>query len=440
MPRPNILYIFTDQQSAGAMSCAGNPYVHTPAMDGLAEGGVRFERAYSPYPLCTPARASMFAGRMPHEVGIDRNGQPIDEAFRQEELGNLLAANGYDCAYGGKWHVPEIAIPEGHGFERICGFDDVELPSRCCEFMTAERGRPFFLVAAFDNPHNICEWRREQSLPWGDIGQPPAVEDCPPLPANFAIPPCEPTVIREAVRANPRVYTQADYSPEQWRRYRWAYNRLVEKVDGHIGTILDCLREKGLAENTLVLFSSDHGDHQGAHRLSQKSILYEEAARVPFIVRMKGLTQGEHVDTHLVSNGPDLYATICDFAGIEMPDGMFGRSVRPLLSGESVADWPDHLVAETNFPAIECPGRMVRTEQFKYVAYARGPYREQLFDLENDPGEMANLADCSHYQEVLQHHRGLLRAWCEKTNDGFGGHHYSHRETPFMVPGDDYYG
>jgi len=423
------------------MSCAGNPYLHTPALDSLAACGVRFDSAYSPYPLCTPARASMFSGRMPHEVGIDQNDQPIDEAFRQEELGNLLSAHGYDCAYGGKWHIPQIAIPDGHGFQRICGFDDVELPNRCCEFMAEERDRPFFLVAAFDNPHNICEWRREQPLPWGEVGRPPSVEDCPPLPANFAVPPFEPAVIREAVRDDPKVYTQLDYSPEQWRRYRWAYNRLVEKVDAHIGKILDCLRETGLDDSTLVIFSSDHGDHQGAHRLSQKSILYDEAARVPFLVGMNGVTQPGHVDTsHLVSNGPDLYATICDFAGVELPDGMFGRSVRALVSGEPVANWPDHLVAETSFAEIGCRGRMVRTDRFKYVAYDRGPYREQLFDLDSDPGEMANLADCSHYRDVLQHHRSLLRAWCEKTNDNFGGKHYSHRDTPFMVPGDDYYG
>ena len=122
--KPNILYIFTDQQFAGAMSCAGNEDVHTPSLDRLAAEGVRFEKAYCAFPLCTPSRASMFAGRWPHELGIKGNGVPIGEAFQPEELGHLLSNAGYDCAYGGKWHVPEIAIPDGHGFRNINGFDD----------------------------------------------------------------------------------------------------------------------------------------------------------------------------------------------------------------------------------------------------------------------------------------------------------------------------
>ncbi len=440
MTRPNILYIFTDQQSADATSCAGNPELETPALDRLAASGVRFERAYCTYPLCTPARASMFTGRMPHEVGITDNGMPIEEAFREQELGHLLSAAGYECAYGGKWHIPEIAVPDGHGFERICGFDDVELPRRCAQFLARRRDRPFFLVASFDNPHNICEWRREQPVPWGPIGDPPRVEDCPPLPPNYAVPPFEPQVIREAVRRDPQVYAQADYSDEQWRRYRWAYNRLVEKVDRGIGQMLDALRESGLQETTLVIFSSDHGDHQGAHHLSQKSIFYEEAARVPFIVSLNGMTEPGLVDRdHLVSNGLDLFSTVCDFAGVEPPEGLAGRSLRPILAGEDTPEWRDHLVCETRFPEIGCDGRMVVTDRYKYIAYSWGSYREQLFDLQTDAGEMVNLALSSRHRDVLHRHRQLLREWCAATDDNFGGRHYSHPDVPFTLPGDEYY-
>jgi arylsulfatase A-like enzyme len=297
-------------------------------------------------------------------------------------------------------------------------------------------------VASFDNPHNICEWRRQQTLPWGPIGEPPRVEECPSLPANFAIPPFEPEAIR-IIAANSRmIYPGPTYSAEQWRRYRWAYYRLVETVDAQIGEILAALEDSGLADDTVVIFSSDHGDGHGAHQLVQKTFLYEEAVRVPMLVRLPGSTRSMYVDrTHLVSSCLDLYATVCDLAGVSLPAGSAGRSLRPLLHGKdtsSDAEWRDHLVAETRFGRAACDGRMVRTEQFKYVVYGWGAYREQLFDLYADPGEMVNLAVSSRRADVLQTHRDLLRAWCERTGDNFSGAHYSHPPTPYMIPGDEY--
>jgi len=423
--RPNILYIFTDQQSAGALSCAGNEELHTPASDALAARGARFDRAYCTYPLCTPARASMFAGRMPHELGITGNGHEIDEAFRRQTLGVLLGRAGYDCAYGGKWHVPQAAIPDGeHGFRRICGFNDLALPEACAEFMAARRDGPFFLVASFDNPHNICEWRREQALPWGDLPTPPVVEDCPALPPNFAIAPFEAEAVTLLRNADPRIYPGPGYSNEQWRRYRWAYHCLVEKVDAQIGRVLDALEAAGLADRTLVLLSSDHGDHQGCHHLAQKTIPYEEALRVPLIAAGVGVAAGR-VDRHLVSNGLDLYATVCDAAGVELPEGVRGRSLRPLLAGDEPDDWPDHLVCESRLGPGHYAARVVCTERYKYVAYDYGAYREQLFDLQRDPGEMVNLAVRSRLGEVLQQHRERLRDWCQQTGDTFAVGHDS---------------
>jgi arylsulfatase A-like enzyme len=437
LSQPNILYIFTDQQSADAMSCAGNPEVQTPALDRLADGGVRFTQAYCTYPLCTPARASMFTGRMPHQVGITTNNQPIDERYRHEELGHLLAAAGYECLYGGKWHVPEISIPEGHGFRSICPFDDVGLPHRVRAFLERPHIRPFFLVASFDNPHNICEYRRQQNLPWGPIGPAPRLEDCPSLPANYAIPPFEPEAVRVISGDDPRIYP-ASYSDEQWRQYRWGYYRLVEKVDAQIGQILDALDETGLAENTVVIFSSDHGDAAGSHHLVQKSFLYDEQTRVPFIVRMPGIGPTGREDAHLVSNGLDFYATVCELAGVELPAGIEGRSIVPLLKGDAGVEWHQHVLAETHWDRHRCDGRMVRTARFKYVAYTWGAYREALYDMVRDPGEMVNLALRSTYADVLQMHRTLLRDWCARTGDSFYGHHYSHPEQPFIVPGDEY--
>ena len=419
--RPNILFIFTDQQSAYAMSCAGNADLNTPAMDSLAQTGVRFENAYCTQPLCTPARASLFTGLMPHECGINANGQPIPERLRPQELGNVFQDAGYECVYGGKWHVPEIAVPEGHGFRQICGFNDRDLAGRCTEFLKQDHEKPFFLVASFDNPHNICEWARSQRLPWGPIPEVP-VEDCPNLPQNFAIPPFEPEAIRIEQATFKEVHPTSRFTDEHWRQYRHAYYRLCEKVDAEIGRILEALREQGLEEDTLVVFSSDHGDGHAAHHWNQKSVLYEEVVRIPFIVSLKGVTQPGRVDSHLVSNGLDLFPTLCDYAGVDVPDGLRGRSVRPLAEGQDPADWRDDLAVTTYFDIPHYRGtqaRMIRTQRYKYAVYSIGLYREQLTDLENDPGEMVNLAVNSNFRDVLQEHRGRLAQWCEETGDRF---------------------
>ena len=435
--RPNILYIFTDQQYAGAMSCTGNPDLHTPAMDSIAEAGVRFEQAYCTYPLCTPSRASMWTGRMPHEVGVRWNFDSMTDTARQQGLGHILSAAGYECVYGGKWHIPDVLeIPEGHGFRSICNINDNLLADRCVDFLKGRHEKPFFLVASFDNPHNIMDWVQERVLPWGPIPDVPVLENCPNLPPNHAVPPFEPAVIRLQHRAEPVHSFVLDLTPEQWRRFRYAYYRLIEKVDRGIGRVLDALHETGLDEDTLVIFSSDHGDHHGAHSLYCKTFLYEEATRVPLLISMKGVAKVGHVDTaHLISNGLDLFPTVCDYAGAEVPEGLEGRSLRPLLEEGELADWRSHLVAETWLNRLDCAGRMVRSESYKYIVYCWGTHREQLFDLENDPGEMVNLAVESRYKGVLDEHRRHLREWCGRTGDNFGHNPYARPEVPFMVPG-----
>lgn len=418
--RPNILYIFTDQQYAGAMSCAGNKDLTTPAMDSLAKTGVLFEKAYCTQPLCTPSRASMFTGFMPYEIDVTSNDKAISDHLRKQELGSVFEPD-YECVYAGKWHVPEISMPEGHGFRNLSDFGDKDLAERCVEFLKQGHNRPFLLVVSFDNPHNICEWARNQKLPWGQV---PRVftEECPDLPVNFAIPPFEPEAIRIEQSTPKGVHPTSGYTDEHWRQYRHAYYRLVEKVDAELGRILDALRDQGLEENTLVIFSSDHGDGLGAHHWNQKSVLYEESIRVPFIVSFKDVTKAGHVDdTNLISNGLDLFPTLCDYADIKVPDGLRGRTVRPLAEGLE-DEWRDQVIVETLFgpPGYQgTQGRMVRTQRYKYMVYSWGQYREQLIDMKEDPGEMVNLAVNNKYQVILQEHRERLARWCKETGDHF---------------------
>ena len=176
----------TDQQTATAMSCAGNEEVHTPNMDRLAQRGVRFSNAYCSMPLSGPSRSSMFTGYTPGQVGLTENGTPMPDSIRTRTLGTLLEESGYECAYAGKWHAHTNSLPakEAFGFENLHGHNDFGLAEACVAFLRRNSEQPFFLVASFDNPHNICEYARHQNPPYASFEE-PALEDCPGLPARI---------------------------------------------------------------------------------------------------------------------------------------------------------------------------------------------------------------------------------------------------------------
>ena len=430
--QPNILYVFTDQQSHVAMSCAGNPDLHTPNMDRLAAEGVMFENSYVTQPLCTPCRGSMFTGLMPHECGTPRNNLPIHEHLRGQELGNAMGAAGYDCLYGGKWHVPEGGMPKDndHGFRVYAARGDTHLADDAIRTLRefVEDGspdkKPFFMVASYVNPHDICQIGRNMALPWGEIEEPePRIEEMPNLPANFTKGPFGPEILTIEQEANWALWPfLRNHTPEDWRRLRWGYYRLVEKVDRQIGQILDGLDELGLADDTVLIFSSDHGDGHGAHQWNQKCVLYDEVVRVPFIVQAPGGKPGTVDRQHLISNGLDIFPTICDYAGIDVPAGLRGHSVRPIVEGRNPDQWRDAVFVETFFDGrrgYDTVGRAVRTDRYKYIVYDRGKYREQLFDLQTDPGEMVNLAVEARHNEKLQDHQRLLRTYVTETGDSF---------------------
>jgi len=422
--RPNILYIFTDQQFAGAMSCAGNPYVKTPALDALAAAGTRFTEAYTACPVCSPARASMLTGLYLHEHGVIINDRRIRADRATVSIEHLLTAQGYECAYAGKWHLAKGQILEGdelqqHPYRVLCGMNDTRVSAACAQFLAEQHDRPFLLVASYLNPHDICHW------PLRVAGRKSfdAVENPPPLPANFAIPENEPTILRQRYLTE-RHQSHAKLTPDLWRQYIAAYYRYVEKVDAEIGKVLAALRQTGLAENTLVIFSSDHGDGMGAHQWLQKCSHYEESVRVPFIVSFPGRIRAGAVDTaHLVASCQDFYATALDYAGVEIPAGCSGRSVRSLAEEGSAKHWRDELVSEIWVPGDRQTawdvtfGRMVRTARYKYAIYNEGERREVLFDMETDRLEMRNLASDPARATALREHRQRLASWCAATND-----------------------
>jgi len=428
--RCNLLVIMTDQQSADALGCASGGYFHTPNLDRLAARGVRFEKAYTSQPICVPARCSMLTGLMPHQTGITYNISKGE--MHGEPLSRQLDEAGYDTGYFGKWHIEHDPNDlDWHGFRTTAHMRgnnldaDIEAPAR--EFLLKEREQPFFAFVSFVNPHDICEAARmingqEEVYKNGDLPPFPQAGKCPPLPANFAVPAIEPTAIREHQQQN-GAYPARDFDAVQWRQYRWAYQQLVTLVDERIGRLLDALEESGQADNTAIVFFSDHGDGNAAHHWNQKNIFYEEIARVPFILVPPGGSKPVENNEALVNACLDLFPTLLDYAELETPNELLGRSLRPVLEG-SACSRHDYVVSQTNLhQAYGEPGpvngRMLRTADYKYVVFDSGKIREQLFHLPSDPGETISLINAADHASALEEHRQLMRDWAQRSGDPF---------------------
>jgi len=418
--QPNILFICTDQQFAGSMSSTGNRDLSTPGMDRIAETGTRFERAYCTHPLCCPARSSFVTGLMPHQTGVMANRMPLHKELLPKTVGNVLRDAGYAAALAGKWHVPGCD-PEDCGLDHLCPTDDARVPKISADYFNVDRDKPFFLFASFINPHDICQVARNQDLPQGPVSRVP-LDKCPGLPPNFAIPSYAPDALQYLRRVSPRIYPTLDWTDDEWRHFRHSYFRLVEKVDAEIVRLLDALDASGKADNTVIIFTSDHGDGHGAHHWNQKTALWEEEIRIPMIVSEPGQAGGRVETERLVSNGLDLMPTVCDYAGVACPEGLDGLSLRPIVDGGVPEAWREELVVETRINFGDGPGgpsyaRALVTDRYKYSVYLMGRNREQLVDLRDDSGEMVNLAVEAKHRDTLQACRDRLRAWGERTGD-----------------------
>lgn len=432
-----ILLILTDQQTASAMSGAGNPHLSTPALDMLAARGTRFTQATCSNPICIPSRASLFSGLMSHRTGVMMNINPCQHRMRGECVVRRLKEAGYRTGYIGKWHVPqEIEDSRWSGFEYLeyCHRNDADaqIPDACRLFLEHGDDHPFFLVASFVNPHDICEVARqlagsEDRLPNGVLPPAPEPEHCPPLPVNAAPPRDEPSVIRIHQRYPELagVYPVAAWTEGTWRQYLWYYYRLVERVDAHIGRVLNALRDSGQQDNTLVIFTSDHGDGAAAHGWNQKTLFYEEVVRVPLIAAM-GTGCARVNDSRLVNTGIDLAATWLDAAGLRQPPDLSGSSFLPQILGKAGPE-PAFAVAQTHLHREfgvrgDSDGRMLRDHHHKYMVFTHSDPAEALFDLKTDPGELINLATHHDHQEKLAAYREKLRAWMEAEDDPFRHH------------------
>jgi arylsulfatase A-like enzyme len=419
--RPNLLLVLTDQQSHTAWSGARNPWLSTPAMDASAAAGTVFEEAYCSYPVCSPSRASIFTSRLPHETGVMVNGQAITAGL--PTMGEIFREAGYRTVYGGKWHLPK-SFDGMTGFEKIAGGHglgavmDAPLADACVDYLQRNRSsaQPLLMVASFMNPHDICDWIRRHP---GSRSHPKR-HQYPPAPPNQFVDPAEPEAIQFHRTAGYDLMSKAVGIASAWMRddfrlYLHDYYRMVEAVDREVGRLLAALRDTGLEGNTIVAFTSDHGEGMGAHRWVQKASLWEESVHVPLMFSGPGIARG-HRARNLAAL-MDILPTFCDFAGIPVPPGARGVSLRPGLEGK---DQPrDFVTSHLRLDSPEKEARMLRTDRYKYVVYNWGARPEQLYDLLEDPGESRNLAREAAGQALLAQHRAMLRAELSQTGDSF---------------------
>lgn len=437
--RPNILLLICDQLSQQAVGAYGHRPASTPRIDHLASGGVRFDRAYTPCPLCTPARAAFWTGLLPHATGVMSNGRdypipPLDEGIAT--LGSLFADAGYQAVHLGKQGCgtalrgfdvrPEqrIVVEPEHPAWTLGAdsFKDIHTTQAAVRFLEEDEARdPFLLVADLNNPHDICHWVGENA---GEHEDTPVPGPLPPLPDNFEIDDLEqrPRPIQYLCCAHRRQSQATRWSRSNYRHYLAAYHHYARRADRCIGQILDALSRSRAAENTLIVFFSDHGDGMARHRqVTKHTGFYEQTTRVPLVFAGRGVAGAGRAVTPPLVSLLDLLPTLCEAAEIAPPTRLHGRSIWPWVrSSRDAADEPAYVTSQwhTEWGYTIEPGRMVRTDRYKYTRYLEDD-AEELFDLWADPGEQRTLIDDPAHTEALRTHRRLLDDCIQRTADPF---------------------
>lgn len=486
MKSPNLLFLFTDEQRADTMAAYGNTRIQTPNLNQLASQSIVFERAYVTQPVCTPSRASILTGLYPHTAGCTENNVPLpaDVPCFPEMLSGGHSTHEYVTAYHGKWHLGDEIFWQ-HGFDEWRSIEDnygryyspgrdpdarstyhafliengftpangkrfgrgetTRLPEEfgkpaylareASRFIRENRDRPFVLFVNFLEPH----------MPFFGPRDDQHDADKVTLPANIDALPTADQPLK--TRLFQRGYYERGHSglplrtEADWRRMIANYWGLCSLVDTHVGTILDTLAECGLDESTIVVYTSDHGDMMGSHRLLAKCVMFEEAARVPLLVRLPGQMACSRIRVPV--SQIDLVPTLLDWMGQPIPEHVEGQSLRPLVEGQKdvpprdvFVEWSGHnngfgdMIGSVSVPeamlqlatreeiiaAITDPVRTVITpDGWKFNCSPLGEH--ELYNLDEDPLETHNLATQEELRPLVEELAGRIRRWQERTAD-----------------------
>ncbi len=441
--RPNVVFVLVDDLRFDALAIDGHPFVETPNLDRLAREGARFSNAFVTTSLCCPSRASLFTGLYAHRHGVTRNDE-IDLDPALVTFPKLLQAAGWRTAFIGKWHMGPGAEPRP-GFDRWVSFEgqgvyfdpllnedgrEVQAKGYVTDLLTDEAVRwigeqtpskPFCLFLSHKATHAPMApaARHRGRYAEREIALPPATRD-----DLAGAPEALRRMVAHGFHRRDFEARAAEPVPERIPPPAWtiadfvrAYLETVLSVDESVGHVVAALEDRGLLEDTLLVFTSDNGYLFGEHQSPDKRLAYEESMHVPLLVRSPRFTAPGTVVDELVLN-VDLAPTLLDLAGLPAAEGLQGRSLAPLLAGERVP-WRDSFLYEYfREPPMEgIPTTLaLRTKNWKYVVYP--DYlepNEELFDLGSDRNELRNLAGSPGEQARLADLRAQLARAQEET-------------------------
>lgn len=435
-PRPNVVVIVSDDHRWNLMGCNGSPYLTTPHMDRLAREGVNFVNAFATSGVCSPSRASILTGKYCHQCASPGIAW-MNNSFHLQEtpFPALLHAAGYHTAHIGKWHLgkghePKPGYDYWAGFEWLGAYFDTEvfingerkkfkgyaddiISQLAADHVQEQAGteQPFFLYVGLKAPH-----------------------------LNFSYPPRHEHAFDDVTIPQPDTYFE-DYDESgkegmkgnairirefiggikmfdnSWDKYVKSHYRSVMGIDDAVGRILDALDQAGIADDTLVIYTSDQGYTLGEHGLTEKHYAYEEPMRVPLLVRYPGLPQVGLRREEMMLN-IDIAPTVLELCGVPIPNEVVGHSAKPILEAgtKPVHDWRDEFLFELASEGAAIPAHLaVRTDRYKLITYPDFSYRE-LYDLEKDPRETRNLVDEPEYRDVLADVEQRLERLKRETN------------------------
>ncbi|MCD6288148.1 MAG: sulfatase-like hydrolase/transferase [Candidatus Hydrogenedentes bacterium] len=472
--KPNLLFLWTDEQRADTMRVYGNDKISVPNLNRLADESIVFERAYVSQPVCTPSRSTVMTGLWPHTTGCTKNNIPLPTDVPC--LPEIVNDPAYRTAYMGKWHLGDEIFRQ-HGFDEWQSIEDnyikyyrngrdksarsqywhflndlgykpdekniynrtyasnlpighskpAFLEKHACDFIRRHSDRPFMLYVNFLEPHP------PYNGPFNDIYDP---DTDVALPNNFN----DPLEDNEPVRCIKRrqdVWTKKVQgiqlrTDDAWRSLVARYWGLVTEVDHAVGNILDTLDELGLADNTIVVYTSDHGDMMGSHKMLYKSVMYEEATRIPWLMRVPQLGRRQRIIKKPVSH-IDLVPTLLDLMGAKTKTDLPGQSLVPLIKGGTVAEedvfieWRPHFDWNSELLKNRSPNVHTKSKTESRIRTVVTPDgwklcladndRSELFNLNTDPGETKNLFYEKQYAPIIEKLTAKIRAWQKRVGD-----------------------
>ncbi len=479
--KPSLLFIWTDEQRADTMAAYGNTKIKTPNLNKLCRESIVFKKAYVSQPVCTPSRSTVMTGLWPHTTGLIYNNipLPVDVPCLPEMINNP----DYRTAYMGKWHLGDEIFRQ-HGFDDWISIEDnyithyqegrdrnkrsdyhhfleakgykpdrksnntfsrsfaarrsLEhckprfLEDRACEFLRKNQNDPFILYVNFLEPHMPFFG------PFDDLHNPEEID----LPANFSDPLEENEPLHYRMKRE-RDLQKYGKSEKDFRKLIAKYWGLVAQVDRSVGNILKTLDELRLADNTIVVYTSDHGDMMGAHHMVEKGVMYEEAVRIPWIMRVPQLKLKGRKIANPVSH-IDMVPTLLELMGKQPDKKLPGQSLVPLMKGDNVDE--DHVFIEWHSRKKEALTPLIQAKLEKSTPnYIKASPEEihkatqenpravispdgwklclsdfdkcQLFNLNDDPGETTNLYDSGKYDDVIDRLTEKILDWQQKTKD-----------------------